>query len=187
VSKGQLTRQRMVDTATQLFDRQGYAATGLSQILKESGTPRGSFYYHFPDGKEALAEAVVQAHAEQFGANISAVLSAAPDPITGARMAVGLLAVQVAESGCTTGCPVTSIAFEQAVSSPRLQAATRTAIDGWVALVADFLVAHGTPDPQARATVLVGAVQGALVQCRAYGSRQPLDHLSTLVPVLLGS
>ena len=39
--------------------RQGYASTGLQQILTESGAPKGLLYYCFPKGKEELAEAAV--------------------------------------------------------------------------------------------------------------------------------
>ena len=58
MSKGDATRERMVESATRLFMAQGYAATGLKQIIEEGEAPRGSLYFHFPGGKEELAVAV---------------------------------------------------------------------------------------------------------------------------------
>ena len=52
-------RVRAIDTAERLFRIQGYTATGLSQILQESGAPKGSFYFHFPRGKAQLAEEAI--------------------------------------------------------------------------------------------------------------------------------
>lgn len=52
-------RDRAIDTAIRLFRIQGYTATGLAQILKESGAPKGSFYFHFPRGKTQLAEEAI--------------------------------------------------------------------------------------------------------------------------------
>ena len=49
-------RARAIATAERLFRIQGYTATGLTQILEESGAPKGSFYFHFPRGKTQLAE-----------------------------------------------------------------------------------------------------------------------------------
>lgn len=49
-------RARAIATAERLFRIQGYAATGLTQIIEESGSPKGSFYFHFPRGKTQLAE-----------------------------------------------------------------------------------------------------------------------------------
>ena len=46
-------------TAASLFRRQGYAATGLNQILDQAGVKPGSLYHHFPRGKQQLAAAVV--------------------------------------------------------------------------------------------------------------------------------
>src|ERR1700755_280391 len=52
-------RARAIATAERLFRIQGYTATGLNQIIEESGSPKGSFYFHFPRGKAQLAEETI--------------------------------------------------------------------------------------------------------------------------------
>src|SRR3954462_13009849 len=52
-------RDRAIATAERLFRIQGDTATGLSQIIEESGSPKGSFYFHFPRGKAQLAEEAI--------------------------------------------------------------------------------------------------------------------------------
>ena len=53
------SRDALIDAAATLFRRQGYAATGLNQILDEAGVRPGSLYHHFPQGKQQLAAAAV--------------------------------------------------------------------------------------------------------------------------------
>lgn len=47
-------RERIIETASRLFFRQGYCSTGINQIISESGVAKASFYTHFPS-KEVLA------------------------------------------------------------------------------------------------------------------------------------
>lgn len=49
------TKEQILSAASKLFQRQGYHGTGISQIIEESQTPKGSIYYHFPNGKEQIA------------------------------------------------------------------------------------------------------------------------------------
>jgi len=52
------TRQRLVETAVFLFWENGYAATGVAEILARAKVNSGSFY-HFFKSKEALLLAVL--------------------------------------------------------------------------------------------------------------------------------
>jgi TetR/AcrR family transcriptional repressor of lmrAB and yxaGH operons len=54
------SRAALIDTAALLFRRQGYAATGVNQILETADVKAGSLYHHFPSGKQELAAAVVE-------------------------------------------------------------------------------------------------------------------------------
>ena len=53
------SRAALLDSAALLFRRQGYAATGVNQILEAAEVKAGSLYHHFPAGKQELAAAVV--------------------------------------------------------------------------------------------------------------------------------
>jgi AcrR family transcriptional regulator len=50
------TKQALVDSATELFTRNGYAATSLDAIVKRARVTKGALYHHF-SGKQALFEA----------------------------------------------------------------------------------------------------------------------------------
>ncbi len=185
--KGEQTRARIVQTATKLIEAQGYAATGLKQVLAESGTPRGSFYFHFPGGKEDLAVAVVQAHTVAFGQVLSAVLDNAPSTLAAAVFCIEALATQMRETGCATGCPVTTIALEMANRSETLRTATHAAFEDWAGRIVGRLIIEGHPLTQAqtKARVLLCTLEGALILCRSYGHCGPLDDVKSQLGALL--
>lgn len=53
-------KQRIIKTALALFYKQGYLATGINQVIAESGVTKNTFYYHFPS-KDDLCVAYLQA------------------------------------------------------------------------------------------------------------------------------
>ncbi len=52
-------RERLIETAKSLFDREGYHATGIDRILAEAGVAKMTLYKHF-SSKEALIVEVLQ-------------------------------------------------------------------------------------------------------------------------------
>src|SRR5260370_38489872 len=51
--------EKTIIAAAKLLRRQGYNGTALSDILAAAGSPRGSLYFHFPNGKEEIAVAAL--------------------------------------------------------------------------------------------------------------------------------
>jgi TetR/AcrR family transcriptional repressor of nem operon len=49
------TRQRILETASRLFQERGVDGVGVDEIMRESGLTHGGFYAHF-ESKEALVE-----------------------------------------------------------------------------------------------------------------------------------
>src|SRR5271163_3860418 len=53
------TRTRMLISAAEVMRERGAAGVTIDEVLTRSGAPRGSVYYHFPDGRnQILAEAL---------------------------------------------------------------------------------------------------------------------------------
>ncbi|MEL3963091.1 TetR/AcrR family transcriptional regulator [Lysinibacillus endophyticus] len=54
------TKALLVTEATKLFYANGYKSVGLSKIINVTNTSKGSFYHHFPKGKEQLLIACLE-------------------------------------------------------------------------------------------------------------------------------
>jgi TetR/AcrR family transcriptional repressor of lmrAB and yxaGH operons len=169
-------RDTLISTSLSLFQRQGYAATGLAEILAESGAPRGSLYHYFPEGKEAIAEAALNVAAVAMETRIREAAARIPDPAQCALAYGQALAATMAESGFSRGCQVATVALEAAPQSARLTAASRGAFDAWCAAIGDMLRAAGVADARASALAdfMISAFQGAMILARVRQSSAPI-------------
>lgn len=181
------SRERMIRATGRLLRQQGFHATGLNQIVAESGAPKGSMYFHFPDGKVQLAAEAV----EHFGRRVTEFLTQllAENPTTGGALAAYLDAVGGAmeRTDFTQGCAIATVALEAAAQEPRLGDACDDALRTWITMIADCLVDDGLPgdEAQARATLAVAAFEGAFVLTKARRSLEPLQTVADQVRKLL--
>jgi AcrR family transcriptional regulator len=64
----QETSEKILQTASRLFVKNGYTATSMREIAAETGIGKATIYYHFPD-KESIASALIkQSFAQMMGA-----------------------------------------------------------------------------------------------------------------------
>jgi TetR/AcrR family transcriptional repressor of lmrAB and yxaGH operons len=173
------SREQMVETACTLVERQGYHATGLNQILEESGAPKGSLYYHFPAGKEALFAEAIALLGQRVAARIRANLAGDERPALLVRRFVRRIASAVEASAYESGGPLLTIALETATSSERLNVACRAAYDELRAAFAGAFAAGAEPERAAElATFVVAAIEGGVVLSRTDHSGEPLRRVA---------
>lgn len=167
-------RSRLVRVAAALFRQRGYDGVGLTEILEASGAPKGSFYHHFPEGKEQLAEAAVQYAAAQISNLLDEIMGAATDFPAGLRTFVAAIADWFERSGFREGCPITAVAIATVPQSPRLTVATAAAVDEWGQYLHRHAARLGTPLPADAVDRLLMLVEGGWLLARLRQSRQPL-------------
>jgi AcrR family transcriptional regulator len=69
--RAEATRRAIMEVAAAAFAREGYSGASLNDIIKEAGTTKGGFYFHFPS-KEDLALAVLRHKQEQWAGRVVA-------------------------------------------------------------------------------------------------------------------
>ena len=74
-----VTQERILDAAANVIAQRGYSSAGVQEIVKLSGTSKGSFYFHFPS-KEKMALALVERMSDKLISKIQSSISSEKDP-----------------------------------------------------------------------------------------------------------
>ncbi len=186
--KGEQTRSRILAAAHRAFKRDGFTGAGLNAILDDSGAPRGSLYFHFPGGKEELALAAISAGIEQLLAPMVGALRGARTASAGIGRVLKLLGDRLEAADFDKGCPICSIVASSANAPDSVRAAAANALSALERGLADYLKSHGHAAREAErlATVVVAAIEGALLMSRIQRTCEPLARVAKTLPALLG-
>ncbi len=177
MGKAAIHKDNLVRTAVTLFRRQGYASTGLQEILEKSGAPKGSLYHYFPQGKEQLGEAAVLAAGRAATETLNELAEKHREPAAFFKAYLKRLAGWMKSSGYRSGCPIATTILETVPQSAAIAAAGERIMDDWIAVAAGVYERAGVPraEARARAQFAIAAAQGALILSRLRRSTKPLD------------
>jgi TetR/AcrR family transcriptional regulator, lmrAB and yxaGH operons repressor len=172
------SRERMVRSAASLIRTRGVTATSFSEVLADSGAPRGSIYHHFPDGKQQLASEAVRWTSTRVLAHQAAGTFASADDVL--DRFIDMWRQTVLASSGTSGCVVAGVALDTAGGEPGLIDIVRATFRDWSGLLARQLEDVGVPPARASAVAVatVAGMEGALILCRAEGSVAPLETVA---------
>ncbi|HEY7831953.1 MAG TPA: TetR/AcrR family transcriptional regulator [Ktedonobacterales bacterium] len=169
-------REQLIETASSLFEAQGYHATGLSQILAASGAPKGSLYHYFPGGKEELGAAAIAHAGAMIAERLGHSLATVNNPAEAIARFVENVAHHVETSGFSAGGPLMMLALETVNSSERLNRACRAAYgqiqDAFQAKLEGG--GYGQPDARQLAAFVTCAIEGGIILSRTQHSGDPL-------------
>jgi TetR/AcrR family transcriptional repressor of nem operon len=177
------TRERLIEVGLELMRKHGYGATGLQELLRAAGVPKGSFYHHF-GSKEEFAVAVTgryvtlaTRHAEEILGNLRLA------PLKRLRRYFEDLINLAGQTAPIPGCLLGSLSLEVASVSPLLQGHLHSSFTGWQAAVAAVLqeaIEKGdlpkSAKPEALAGFVLNSWEGALLRSQADKSNGPLKN-----------
>jgi AcrR family transcriptional regulator len=171
------TRERIINASAELFRRQGYAGTGVKQIVAAAQAPFGSIYHHFPGGKEQIGAETIRVSGAFYALLIEAVIDPAPDLLSGIRDFFAAAAEQLRDSDYADACPIATVALEVASTSEPLRQATDDVFESWLAAISERLQAGGIAEQHARnlSLELLSLLEGAFILCRASRRTEALD------------
>ncbi len=155
----------------------------MNSALKET-CPKGSIYYHFPNGKNDIAIAVVAKAQAEIGDAIELAGKAAESVDEFISLIVDGFAQNLTQSNFEKGCPVSTLALELSAQETDIASAISDCYDHWQQIVAVRLGDFGLEEKSAKdlAQFSFCALEGALILARTQRSLTPLQrthhHLS---------
>jgi len=175
MSKGEDTKQRIIEYATPIFNKKGIFGTSMSDIMEVAKLSKGSLYVHFED-KDSLAFAVL----EHSLALQNKKLSLSMDHIDGPyEKLLAYLQVYRDPMNPTVpgGCPMMNFGMEADDNFPLVKDRVNKAIEARQ-LFLEGIIKTGiesgifNPDWNYRefATLMFATVQGGIMICRIDGS-----------------
>lgn len=134
-SKGENTRERILDVAQSIVLQKGFSGTSIDEIIEESGITKGGFFYHFR-GKSDLAVHLMQRYLDHEDALTEQLLSRADslseDPLQRMLIYLKLYAEVLGEmQSLHPGCLVASYTYESQLFDPEIREMMVRGLNDW--------------------------------------------------------
>lgn len=180
------TRERILTTASRLFQFQGYSATGLTEILKESGAPKGSLYYYFPKGKEQLAFESIKLASGIMQKKVKDILENFSEPGEAIEHAIRKLAKILDKEGLLD-VSISLISLETYRSSECLRKACKDVFEAMENIYSEKLIQCGFNKNEAKelGALIHIMIEGAITISLTKKDTSPLLLVANKISVLL--
>ena len=161
------TRQRIVESARELFNHKGFVDVSIDEIMARAGLTRGGFYNHFKAKEDLFVEAVMQyMHFDPRTRWKGLDFDPGRHGKARARQMVDAYLSQAHLEDLEGHCPLIALPSDVARASPRVKQAYGQLLEGMAGIFADSLVTDGSPGARQRGLALAALCVGGMVLAR---------------------
>lgn len=191
----QITRQKLLDAAFELFYRNGFRATGLNDVVSAAGLSKGALYNHFASKMDlgyAVVDEVLAPLMRQFWIE---PYQNSQNPLSATRQIIETVSRRLGCQDEQLGCPLNNLVQEMSAIDAGFRQRLRDLIEEWqTAIVASFKRAKSAGVIQCDvaeaevAVYIISVFQGAMGMTKNTASAKPLkivgkqllNHLDSL-------
>jgi len=191
INNPQAVRGRILDVAADLFQRQGYNATSVHDVVRAASTTGGALHHHFATKKSLGLAVIGERVATEVEATAIMPINTASSAAAGIRAVFNGVADMLEHNRAVTGCPLNNLALELSLADPDFRQAVNKVFDRWRSALSlrlhadhpamDKLHAHGL------ATLVVASYSGAMAMAKTSQSAEPLRACAAQLETLLAS
>ncbi len=187
MSKGEQTRERILARSAQLFNRQGYSGSSLSDIMRETGLEKGGIYNHFSSKEQLALEAFDYAY-KLVQQRVRQALVGKLNAIERLVAIVSVFQSIVEDPPVAGGCPILNTAIEADDADEMLRDRARAAMDELRTTI-HRIVNKGIDRQEIRpgvdadevASILIATLEGAIMLSNLYKDsihiQRAADHI----------
>ena len=183
MTKGQQTRQHIIQQAATLFNQRGYIGSSISDVMQYTGLQKGGIYRHF-QSKEQLALAAFDYAQRQSTCRLVEAVAAETDAVQQLLAFIDAFHTLTLHPPVPGGCPILNTIVDSDDGDVALRERVVTVVAEWEQLI-ERIVADGMArgsirrdaDPQAVATLIIATLEGGILLARAHRSLVYLQHV----------
>ncbi|MDA3915895.1 MAG: TetR/AcrR family transcriptional regulator [Deltaproteobacteria bacterium] len=176
------TKQKIIQAGAKIIHRKGYNHTGIQEVLKAAGVPKGSFYFYF-NNKEDFGLHVIDFFNNMLLGMVEPVIS--DKNISPVRRLENLfdLFIEIFQTlDYTCGCPIGNLSQEMGDLSPAFSAKLTDAVKLMVEMYKDILdeakdqnLINKHITTKETADFIVSSWHGALIRMKIVKGIKPLE------------
>jgi TetR/AcrR family transcriptional regulator, transcriptional repressor for nem operon len=178
MSKGDLTRQRIVALAAPLFNQRGFEGCSMQDVMQATGLEKGGLYRHFSSKEELAAEAFRYSLNNAVKTRTEG-LEEVGDPLEQLRYLIRRFVEE--PSSMPGGCPLMNTAIDADDGNAVLRKLALDAIADWKTRLTAIVLEgirrreiRRAIDPVRISNTIIATLEGALMISRLEGSRTAL-------------
>jgi len=194
MSKGEHTKERIIQQAAELFNQQGYAGSSISDIMRVTGLHKGGIYNHFKS-KDDLALQAFDFAIACIRQHHRSVLQGKHDAVERLQAIIETFRIYIDNPDhplIKGGCPLLNTAIESDDAHPALRDRAQQAMNSWRDLICRIIqkgIKKGeirpTVDADEVATILIATLEGAVMMSKLYGDsihiERAINHLTDYI------
>lgn len=177
------TRAELIRSGLEKLTEHGFASSGIDQILKKVGVPKGSFYHYFAS-KEAFGLAVIESYANYFARKLDdCLLDPTTPPLTRLSHYVENAKIGMSRFDFKRGCLVGNLGQEVDLLPESFRQVLIDIFESWQQRVSDCFQAakeNGDLAMSADCDLLAECFwvgwEGAVSRARLVQNTHPLDN-----------
>src|SRR3984885_6687476 len=176
---GRGARQRILDTATELFYRDGINATGVERLAAESSVSKRTLYQHFPS-----KTAVVEEYLRGIDQRASRLATDTSDQTPRQRL-LAVFDTPKAPTRTLRGCPFHNAAVEAAGTMPGVHEIVRVSKESFAEALTERAGQAGAADPRQLGNQLAVLSEGAAALTTSLDDPTPWAWAKTAAEALI--